>query len=123
MILADTSVWVDHLRNGNSRLAELLDQSQVLMHPFVVGELALGSLRQRDVVLSSMQDLPQATVAIDSEVMGFIDRRELFSLGIGYIDAHLLASVQLTEGASLWTRDKRLLAAAERLALAADVAR
>jgi predicted nucleic acid-binding protein len=69
-----------------------------------------------------MQDLPQVTVAIDSEVLGFIERRALFSLGIGYIDAHLLASVQLTHGASLWTRDKRLLAAAERLALAADIA-
>jgi predicted nucleic acid-binding protein len=123
MILADTSVWVDHLRNGDSKLAELLEQSQVLMHPFVLGELALGSLRQREVVLSSMQDLPQVTVAIDSEVLGFIERRALFSLGIGYIDAHLLASVQLTQGASLWTRDKRLLAAAERFALATGIAR
>ncbi len=119
MILADTSVWVDYLRTGDHRLAELLERSHVLMHPFVLGELALGSLRQRDVVLGSMQDLPQAVVATDKEVLAFIEHRSLFGVGIGYIDAHLLASVRLTVGASLWTRDKRLLAIAEKLALAA----
>jgi predicted nucleic acid-binding protein len=115
MILADTSVWVDHLSSGDHRLVEPLEQSQVLMHPFVLGELALGSLRQRDLVLGSMQDLPQAIVATDKEVLAFIEHRALFGLGIGYVDAHLLASVRLTAGASLWTRDKRLLAVAERL--------
>lgn len=119
MILVDTSVWVDHLRCGDTALAGLLETGRVLAHPFVTGELALGGLRQRDVVLSALQDLPQASVASDDEVMGFIGQHRLFGLGIGYVDAHLLAAVRLTLGASLWTRDKRLLAAADRLGLVA----
>ena len=121
MILVDSSVWVDHLRGGDSLLAELLNRGQVLAHPFVIGELALGSLRQRDVVLDALRVLPQAIVASDEEVMGFIDQHRLFGLGIGYVDVHLLAATRLTPDAALWTRDKRLGAVALRLAVAADL--
>jgi hypothetical protein len=120
VILVDTSVWVDHLRAGDKALTDLLDTGRVLAHPFVIGELALGHLRQSELLLDFLQDLPQATVAMDQEVLHFIHRRGLSGLGIGYVDAHLLAATRLTDGASLWTRDKRLLAAAERLGLAAE---
>lgn len=123
MILVDTSVWVDHLRAGDQALASLLDSALVLVHPFVIGEMALGHLRQSDLVLGALQDLPQAAVATDQEVLAFIRRHALPGLGIGYVDAHLLASTRLTAGALLWTRDRRLLAVAERLALAAPPAR
>lgn len=119
MILIDTSVWVDHLRAGDATLSDLLDGGRVLSHPFVIGELALGSLRQRAVILNALGELPQATVASDEEVLHFIDREGLFGLGIGYVDAHLLAAVRLTPGAQLWTRDRRLLVAATQLSLAA----
>ncbi|HLY88048.1 MAG TPA: type II toxin-antitoxin system VapC family toxin [Acetobacteraceae bacterium] len=120
MILIDTSVWVDHLRRGDLALSDLLTRSQVLTHPFVIGELALGSLRQRDIVLGALRDLPQAVVAGDDEVQAFIDRHTLFGIGIGYVDAHLLAGTLLTSGARLWSRDKRLSDAAGRLGIAAD---
>jgi predicted nucleic acid-binding protein len=116
--LVDTSVWVDHLRVGNEALAGLLDGTHVLAHPFVIGELALGDLRQRPTILVTLQDLPQAKVATDQEVLLFIERHALAGLGIGYVDAHLLVSARLTAGASLWTRDKRLSNVAERLGLA-----
>ena len=118
MILVDTSVWVDHLRTGDRVLGQLLDSGGVLGHRFVTSELALGNLRERDLVLSALRELPQATVASDDEVLHFIDRQALFGLGIGYVDAHLLAAVLLTLGAKLWTRDKRLQAAATQLGLA-----
>jgi predicted nucleic acid-binding protein len=119
VILVDSSVWVDHLRSRDATLARLLDNGRVIAHPFVVGELALGSLRQRESILTAMQALPQAVVAGDTEVLRFINQRALHGLGIGYVDAHLLASVRLTAGGSLWTRDKRLRAVADRLGLAA----
>ena len=119
MILADTSVWVDHLKKGDRALAELLDAGQVLAHPFVIGELALGYLRRRDVVLGALRDIPRATVATDREVLDFIDRHALHGLGIGYVDAHLLAAARLTADTLLWTRDGRLARAAGRLSLAA----
>lgn len=118
MILVDTSVWVDHLRKGEIALQRLLENEQVLSHPLVIGELAMGSLGQRSVVLSAMQDLPGAKVAYDDEVLRFIADRKLFGLGIGYIGAHLLAAVQITPEALLWTRDKRLSAIASKLSLA-----
>jgi predicted nucleic acid-binding protein len=119
VILIDTSVWVDHLRAGDDAVVGLLGAGRVLAHPFVIGELALGNLRHRQAVLTSLQDLPQATVATEQEVMRFIDQQSLAGLGIGYIDTHLLASTQLTNSASLWSRDKRLLRVAEQLGLAA----
>ena len=123
MILADTSVWVDHLRAGDKALAALLDAGMVLTHPFVIGELALGNLHQRDVVLKALADLPSADVATDPEVLRFIERHALSGRGIGYIDAHLLAAVKLTAGAELWTSDKRLHGVAVQLGLAITLPR
>jgi len=117
VILADTSVWVDHLRTGDNALAALLDAGMVLAHPFVIGELALGNLRQREIVLNALTDLPHASVATDAEVFHFIERRALFGRGIGYVDAHLLAAVQLTAGTELWTNDKTLHGVAVQLGL------
>lgn len=119
MILIDTSIWVDHLRSGDETIAKLLEAGRALAHPFVIGELALGKLRQRKIVLAYLHDLPQATVATDQEVLRFIEQHVLTGFGIGYIDVHLLASTQLTVGSSLWTRDKRLISAADRLGLVA----
>ena len=118
MILVDTSVWLDHLRAGDKALAALLQAGMVLAHPFVIGELALGNLRQREIVLSALSDLPHASVATDAEVLHFIDRHALFGRGVGYLDAHLLAAVKLTAGAELWTNDKRLHGVANQLGLA-----
>jgi predicted nucleic acid-binding protein len=119
MILVDTSVWIDHLRKGDLALRKLLETGRVLSHPFIIGELAMGSLKQRDVVLSALEDLPKATVAHEDEVLRFIASRALFGLGIGYVDAHLLAAAQITPGTLLWTRDKRLHETAAKLSLAA----
>ena len=119
MILVDTSVWIDHLRYGDSTLANLLNTGRVLAHPFVIGELALGNLQQRDVILNTLNDMPRAKIATDEEVLAFINQNKLSGLGIGYIDAHLLTSVRLTPGSLLWTQDKRLCAAANRLGLLA----
>jgi predicted nucleic acid-binding protein len=118
VILADTSVWVDHLRAGDKALAALLDVGMVLAHPFVIGELAMGNLRQREIVLKALADLPHASVATDAEVLHFIERHALSGRGSGYIDAHLLAAVKLTAGAELWTNDKRLHGLAVQLELA-----
>ena len=119
MILVDTSVWVDHLRASDSRLVALLQVGQVLAHPFVTGEIALGNLNQRRAVLGALANLPQATVARDDEVLHFIDRNGLAGTGLGYVDAHLLTSAQLVAGTAILTRDKRLRAAAIRLSLSA----
>jgi len=122
MVLVDTSVWVDHLRVGDPALARLLDAGGVLIHPFVIGELALGNLRQRATVLGALSDLPRAAVATDAEVGHFIERQALFGRGLGHVDVHLLAAVRLTTGALMWTRDRRLRALAAELGLAhADV--
>ncbi len=118
MILVDTSVWVDHLRDSDKGLVDLLNECQVLMHPFILGELACGNLVHRDDFLGLLKDLPQSTVATDDEVLLFIDRQALMGQGIGYIDAHLLAAVALEGTARLWTRDKRLHIVTERLLLA-----
>jgi predicted nucleic acid-binding protein len=118
LILVDTSVWVDHLRRGDAQLVALLESASALIHPFVIGEIACGSLADRQTVLELLQDLPTATVADVDEVLVFIDRHQLHGKGIGYVDVHLLAAVMLTKGASLWTRDKRLRSAAEDLGCA-----
>ena len=118
MILADTSVWIEHLRRGDKVLAGLLDTGNVLLHPFILGELALGNLSRRELVLDSLQALPHASVATYQEVLDLIGRDALYGLGIGYVDAHLLASVRLAAGALLWTRDKCLQKVAERFGLA-----
>lgn len=118
MILVDTSVWVDHLRRGDPGLVDLLERSAVVMHPFVVGGIACGSLRDRKALLELLQDLPPAVVATDDEVMQFIERQALHGKGIGYVDVHLLASVALIGGARLWTRDQKLRQAAAALGCA-----
>lgn len=117
MILADTSVWIDHFRKREPALIAALEAGQVLMHPFVVGELACGNLTNRVELLSLLRDLPPAPLATDAEALGFIDRHELMGRGIGYIDVHLLASVALAGPARLWTRDKRLAIVADSLKL------
>ena len=122
MILVDTSVWVDHLRTGDKALADLLETGTVLVHPFVIGELALGNLRRREIVLDALAGLPRASVATDMEALHFIDRHALFGRGLGYVDAHLLAAARLTAGTELWTKDKRLHGVAVELGLAVTVA-
>ena len=126
MILVDTSVWVDHFRLGDSTLVELLQQGRVATHPFVVGEIACCSLScslaDRTSIIDLMRQLPKAPVAENHEVLTFIEHHRLFGKGVGYVDAHLLASTALTHQGSIWTRDKRLLAAAEGLGLAASLA-
>jgi predicted nucleic acid-binding protein len=117
VILVDTSVWVDHFRRGEPHLLDALNNGLVLMHPFVLGELACGNLKRRTEVLSLMSELPLAAIATEDEALEFIDRRRLMGRGIGYIDVHLLASVVLTATATLWTRDKRLSVVADDLAL------
>ena len=121
MILVDTSVWVEHLRFGNADLARLLESGRVLTHPFIIGELALGSLRQRGIILAALHGLPQTLVASTAEVLHLIEQHDLFGNGIGYVDAHLLAAVRLMPGRTLWTLDKRLLVAANRLELGAGL--
>jgi predicted nucleic acid-binding protein len=120
MILIDTSIWIDHLRARDAALSRLLEAGQALAHPFVIGELALGNLKNRATLIGLLQELPKASVATDEEVLLFIGRHGLSGLGIGYIDAHLLAATKLTPGSVLWTRDKRLQAVASRLDLAND---
>ena len=118
MILIDTSVWIDHLRVGDNGLAGLLHGSQVLIHPFVTGELACGNLSNRTEVLRLLQDLPQSPVASQNEVLFFIEHNKLMGQGIGFIDAHLLAATALVDGSHIWTRDKRLQLVAADLNLA-----
>ncbi len=118
MILVDTSVWVDHLRRGNARLEALLGDGLVLVHPFVLGELALGRLKRRAEVLGLLGEMPRAEAASHDEALEFVDRHDLAGGGVGWVDVHLLVSAALT-GASLWTLDRRLAAAAGRLALLA----
>jgi hypothetical protein len=118
VILVDTSVWVEHLRFGVPALAALLDDGQVLMHPFVLGELACGNLKNRRVVLDLLVRLPAATTATDFEALRLIEGHALMGRGIGYIDVHLLAAARLGGTVGLWTRDSRLAEAAAALDVA-----
>ncbi|MGZ5144579.1 MAG: type II toxin-antitoxin system VapC family toxin [Burkholderiales bacterium] len=117
MILVDTSVWVDHFRKGAPQLASVLENSEVLMHPFVLGELACGNLVNRSEVLRLLGDLPLAPVAADIEALTFIENHALMGRGIGYVDVHLLASLVLAGDAQIWTRDRRLAVVAKDLGL------
>lgn len=119
MILVDTSVWIDHLRRGNARLAALLDAGQVVSHPFVIGELACGTLHRRSVVLALLARLPVSTTATHAEALALIETRRLMGRGLGYVDVHLLAATALDD-ARLWTADKRLDGAARVLGVAAS---
>ena len=120
-LLVDTSVWVDHLRKDDASLAEALADHRVAMHPHVLGEIALGSLKNRRTVLPLLENLPQAPTAADRDVQTLIERRRLFGRGIGYVDAHLLAAASLAPGLAIWTRDKRLMGVADDLDLLADL--
>lgn len=117
MILVDTSVWVDHLRRGDAALTERLHAGEVLTHPFVIGEISLGMLPQREETLTRLKELPSTIVANHEEVAALIERDHLFGVGIGYVDAHLLAAVRLTVDATFWTRDIRLRSVAELLGI------
>ncbi len=115
MILVDTSVWVDHLRAGDTHLSALLEHSNVVMHPMVLGELACGDLKDRRALLALWRNLPQLPAATDAETQFFLESNRLWGIGIGYVDVHLLAAVSLNPEAKLWTRDRRLRATAEQL--------
>jgi predicted nucleic acid-binding protein len=120
VILVDTSVWIDYLRSGDPLLVAALEGGRVMMHPFVLGELACGNLANRSEVLELLGGLPSAPSATDPEALEFIERRTLMGQGIGYIDVHLLASIALSGDARLWTRDRRLAAVATQLDLVFD---
>ena len=122
MILVDTSVWFDHFRAGDSQLVALLNTNAVVMHPFVIGEIACGSLSNRALTLDLLKNLPSAVVAQPEEVLGYVERHRLHGKGMGYVDVHLLASVAIASS-QLWTRDKRLLAVACDLGCAMASAR
>jgi hypothetical protein len=121
MILADTSVWIDHLRSGNKELRRRLDHGQVVIHPVIIAELALGSLNERTKTLALLDLLPKVRVAGTSELRMMIEARRLFSLGIGHTDAHLIASAFIEAPTLLWTRDKRLRKVAEVLGIHASL--
>ena len=121
MILADTSIWIDHLRSTDQKLTKLLHQGKIVIHPFIIAELALGSLRERNRTLALLDLLPQLRVAQLSEVRLMIEARRLYSLGIGLTGAHLIASVFINSPTLLWTRDKRLRTAAESLGIHASL--
>lgn len=114
-MLVDSSVWIDHLRAGDPALVTLLERGEVLGHPWVTAELALGNLARRDEVLGLLRQLPQAIVATVDELRELVDRHRLAGQGIGLVDAQLLASTRLTPDAHLWTSDRRLRDAATRL--------
>ena len=117
MVLVDTSIWIDHFRKADAKLIQLLDAQQVLMHPYIIGELACGNLNPRDEVLNLLSMLPSARLADAHEVLYFIEANQFYGKGIGYVDAHLLSSVALERGATLWTRDKRLGTLAQSIGL------
>lgn len=122
MILADTSIWIDHFRSGNKQLRKHLNEGQIVIHPSIIAELALGSLKERTNTLALLDLLPQVRVAQLSEVRRMIEARRLYSLGIGLTDAHLIAAVFINPSTLLWTRDKRLRKAAEVLGIHAGLA-
>lgn len=123
MVLVDSSVWIDHIRFAEPQLQRLLLAGDVLGHPLVSGEVSLGGLRNRSAVLKELDRRPLAVVGRDEDVRRLVESERLFGRGIGYIDAHLLTSVQLTPEALLWTRDKRLHEVASELGLAFQEAR
>jgi predicted nucleic acid-binding protein len=121
VILADTSVWIDHLRTGNPRMQGLLDSEQIVMHPMIVAELALGSLRQRAKTLAELDGLLEVKTAQLSEVRRMIEVRRLYGKGIRLIDAHLVASCLIAPGTQLWTRDTALRSVANAVGIDAGL--
>lgn len=123
MILVDTSIWIDHFHVGDPILSALIAERRVVMHPFVIGEVAVGSLRNRSIVITMLSELPRAVAADDEEVLRFIADHALSGIGLAYVDVHLLAACRIGGTVRLWTRDRRLRGVAERLGVAADVER
>jgi len=121
MILADTTVWIDHFRVDNEEMRRQLGRLNIVTHPFIIAELALGSLRERAKTLAWLDRLPQMGVAQTGEVRKMIEMRSLYNRGIGLIDAHLIASIFLSASTLLWTKDKRLRGIAEELGIAANL--
>ncbi|MCG5073137.1 type II toxin-antitoxin system VapC family toxin [Paraburkholderia tagetis] len=121
MILVDTSVWIDHFNAADPLLMSLLVDERVLAHAYVIGEISLGSLRERDLVLGALRDLPALPIATPEETFYLIEQAKLFNRGIGYVDTSLLASARLQPGVTIWTRDKRLGKVAGELGLAAQI--
>jgi hypothetical protein len=117
MVLVDTSIWIDHFNQADPRLMQLLETGQVLMHPFIIGELACGNLKPRDEILNLLSVLPAARMASHDEVLYFLEANHFYSKGIGWVDSHLLASTALERTASIWTRDKRLDGLAQSIGL------
>jgi predicted nucleic acid-binding protein len=117
VILVDSSIWISHLRKPNTALERLLAAGLVAMHPFVVGELACGSIVPRATLLAELQMLPRLPRAMDSEALALIEGRKLMARGIGYLDVHLLASTMLAANTRLWTADLRLARAAAELSI------
>jgi predicted nucleic acid-binding protein len=116
MVIVDTSIWVTHLRQGSRKLEKLLLDAEVMCHPFIVGELACGNLKNRNEIISLLQSLPMAPTIEFDEFLFFIDRHHLAGKGVGFVDVHLLASAQLT-GTPLWTAEKGLKSVADQLEL------
>jgi len=121
LILADTSVWIDHFRSGSKELRRHLNQGQIVIHPFIIAEVALGSLKERTKTLALLDLLPQVRVAQLNEIRTMIETRRLYSLGIGLTDAHLIASVLINPPTLLWTRDKQLRKVGETLGIHASL--
>jgi predicted nucleic acid-binding protein len=121
-VLADTSIWIDHFRRSNVQLAQFLDRGDIVMHPFVIGELALGKVANIAEMIDFFNLLPKTIVASAAEILGFISKRKLSGSGIGYVDVHLLAAAALMPETLVWTRDKKLRAAAQALSLVAEIA-
>lgn len=121
MILADTSIWIDHFRRSDPRFVQFLDRGEIVLHPFVIGELVLGYVPRIAEMIDDLRTLPKAIAADADEVLNFIARRKLSGSGIGYVDVHLLAAAALAPETLLWTRDKRLHDVARSLSLAAQI--
>lgn len=121
MLLVDTSIWIDHLNGQDGSLSWYLEEGQVLIHPFVIGELACGNLKHRSQIIALLHDLPQLPTASEFEVLYFLERQQLMGMGLGYIDIHLLAAVTIAGNCTLWTRDKRLHEVATAFGVAAKI--
>jgi predicted nucleic acid-binding protein len=121
MILADSSIWIDHLRHRDERMIQLMETVGLLVHPFIIGEVALGHVKNRDVILAEMSQFQQSVLATDTEVLQLINRMSLMGTGLGLIDIHLLGSVLVTIDAKLWTRDKKLAAVADSIGVLAPL--
>lgn len=121
LVLADTSVWVDHIRSPDPLMIQLADQERLLTHPYVIGELAMGNLRRRNDFIRGLRSMDRAPRALDEEVTRLVEENHLYGLGIGWVDAHLLASTMLVDDVLLWTHDRRLNTVAARFRRAAEL--